>query len=199
MRPLKPYFEGEPGVVLGTGPSLAGVDVSGFRVFGINNTYRDFDLDVHTACDPAWWAIYGDEVRSLRITSYTWDREVARQFGVTWIEGRWGDGLSTDPSYIHYGHSSSYQALGLARHYGCDPILLVGFDMAYNGKRHYFEGLSDEPGEYPPALRKWSPFEGLIKCFGSIADQPGLPRIINCTPNSQLKAFEFGHLSDFRG
>ncbi len=191
-------FQGEIGVVLGTGPSLAEVtNLDGLRVFGINNTYRDFELDVWTACDPQWWDVYGWETRYIEADRWHWDEDIAQRYGAWYIEGRWCDGLSLDPSYIHYGHSSGYQALNLAVHYGCNPILLVGYDMRYNGQRHYFKDLSDMPGEYPVQLRKWSTFEGLIQCYETISKQQGLPAIINCTPGSALQCFPFDELSNF--
>jgi hypothetical protein len=159
--------------------------LEGLRVFGINNTYNDFTLDVWTACDPQWWAHYGHEAKDIDADRWHWDRDICARYDAMHIEGRWADGLSTDPRYIHYGHSSGYQALNLAVLYGCDPILLVGFDMHYNGEqRHYFDGLSNDVGEYPQPLRKWSTFDGLLKCYETIARQPGLPQIINCTPGS---------------
>lgn len=167
----------------------------GAKLFGVNNTWRDFDLDCWIACDPAWHAVYSP-VR-LDCDQWHWDSDVCRRHGYRYIEGRWGDGLSRDKKFIHYGHSSGYQALNLAMHYGCDPILLAGFDMQYAERRHYFDGLSDQAGEYPAQLRKFSTFDGLIRCYETIAMQQGLPRIINCTPGSALTCFPFGNLDDY--
>lgn len=195
-------FQGQPAIVLGTGPSLQGqseaIRRSSARIFGINNTYRDFDLDVFTACDPTWWETFGRDFRAQcpDLLAYHWDRGVCEQYGAEYIEGRWGDGLSLDPNYIHYGHSSGYQALNIAVLMGCDPIYLAGYDMDYpvGQPRHYFTGLSDSAGEYPAHLRKWSTFDGLRRCYETIAAQQALPRIINCTRTSALRCFEFGDI-----
>jgi hypothetical protein len=173
--------------------------LDGLRVFGVNNTYNEFDPDVWIACDPKWWAIYGHETLQIDADRWHWDEDICKRYNAMWIEGRWGDGLSTDPSYIHYGHSSGYQALNLAVLYGCNPILLVGYDMRYNGQRHYFSGLSADDGEYPQALRKYSTFDGLISCYETIAAQDGLPDIINCTPGSALTCFPFDDIANFCG
>lgn len=191
-------FEGRPAVIIGTGPSLASqaqaVRDSGAVLFGVNNTFRDFDLDVWIACNHEWHAVYSPV--EGRFEKWHWDRGVCDRYGYKYIEGRWGAGLSLDPEYIHYGHSSGYQALNLAVLYGCGPIYLAGYDMHYpRERRHYFDGLSETPGEYPAEMRKFSTFEGLIGCYQTIADQAAsLPEIINATPGSALRCFPFGNL-----
>lgn len=197
-------FPNEPAIILGTGPSLRwqmeAIKKSKARIFGVNNTYMDFELDVFTACDPLWWQTFGQQFRTQcpDLQAYHWDRSIAERYGLDYIEGRWHDGLSVDPSYIHFGHSSGYQALNLAVLYGCNPIYLAGYDMAYTdgNPRHYFDNLSEQRGEYPRQLRKYSTFDGLNRCYETIAAQEGLPRIINCTKTSALRCFEFGEIPE---
>ena len=205
---IEPIFKNLPAIIVATGPSLtdqlAAIRDSSAKKFCINCTYQDIEPDVFTACDPNWWMEYGRDFkkRCPNVLAYHYDVEIARGFGLTHIEGRWGEGLSLDPNYIHYNHSSVGQILNIAVLMGCDPIYLCGFDMRYDPTkpRHYFKGLSDTDGEYPEVLRKDSPFEGrdgkggLIACFQKIAEQPGLPRIINCTKDSAFTGFEFGEL-----
>lgn len=194
-------FAGRTAIIIGTGPSLnieqvKAAQARGCVLFGVNNTYLDFDLDVWIACDPAWHAAYSPAPGDFH--KWHWDKAICEKYGYRYITGRWGDGLSLDPACIHYGHSSGYQALNLAVHYGCGRVLLAGFDMHYRrGQRHYFAGLSDKSGEYPQQLRKFSTFDGLIQCYQTIADQQGLPPIINCTPGSALRCFPFGDLNDY--
>ena len=116
-------------------------------VFGINNTYLDFDLDVWIACDPHWHDEYSPIPGDF--DKWHWDQSICERYDYKYIEGRWGDGISTDKNYIHYGHSSGYQALGLAAHYGHEEIYLAGYDMSYAPQRHYFTGRSGDDGEYP--------------------------------------------------
>ena len=82
--------------------------------------------------------------------------------------------------------------------------MLVGHDFHYDGpKRHYFDDLSDVPGEYPLKLRKWSEFDkrgrgdDLLAVYKRIADQKGRPEIFNCTPGSKLPWFPMRALDDF--
>lgn len=196
-----PSFQRRPAVIIGTGPSLANQvqDIKkaqrnhGAVLFGVNNTYTDFDLDVWIACDPAWHAHYGRvEGQFLK---YHWDKDICHRYDYWHIPGTFAKGLSTDPSYIHYNHCSGAQALNLAVHMNCGPIYLAGHDMHYDGQqRHYFDGLSDQPGEYPAPLRKHSSFDGLIENYRDIASQADLPPIYNATPGSALTFFEFKNL-----
>lgn len=194
------------GIIIGTGPSLEiqlpdirRLHQQGARIYAVNNSYQDLPLgprDAWIACDPLWHQEYSP-VR-LEARQFHWDRGICERYGYTWIEGRWFDGLSIDPAWIAYNHSSSAQALNLSVLDGNTVNLLAGFDMRYPpGRRHYFDGLSDQPGEYPPALQKFSSFDGLIECYEAIARQSGLPAIINCTPGSALRCFPMGQLTDY--
>lgn len=209
-------------IVLGTGPSLA-KDIDLIRklqadgrvmLFGLNDTYRDFNLDVWIACDPKWHEVRG-EVYIPFCDQWHWDKAICEKHGYEYIEGVWYDGLWTkDTEKISYGHSSGWQALNLAHHYitwdMCQgPILLCGFDMTYrdNEPRHYFTGLSDVAGEYDKELRKWSLFDktskgqpgkGLLFDYKRIADQcerGEAHQIINCTPGSAMEWFPISPLS----
>lgn len=198
------------GVILGTGPSLTGMrdeiiqlrKQDRIRIFGVNHTYRDFPVDVLICCDPAFHALYGKI--PFEGDHWHWDKEICAKHGYKYIEGRWFDGLSTDPTWISLNHCSSAQALNLAVHYGCDPILLAGHDFSYpkGQPRHYFSDLSDVDGEYPETLRKYSKFDkqgqgnDLMAVYKYIADQKGLPPIINVSPGSALKHFPMMTISE---
>jgi len=201
------------GVILGTGPSLARVAdqlramkaAGKVMLFGMNNSYEDFDLDCWLACDPAWHKLNGKI--ELECDQWHWDKDICSRYGYRHIPGLWLDGLSTDPDFISYGHSSGWQCLNLAVHYGCSPILLCGYDMTYRAgePRHYFKGLSDVPGEYPEPLRKWSLFDkpdqtGLLYDYRHIAEQCNrgeIPPILNCTTGSAMQWFPFAQIADF--
>jgi len=200
-------------VILGTGPSLAPVAdqlrelkaAGKVMLFGMNNSYKDFDLDVWLACDPAWHKHNGKV--DLDCDQWHWDKDICDRYGYRHKPGLWLDGLSTDKDYISFGHSSGWQCLNLAVHYGCDPILLCGYDMTYRKgeARHYFKGLSDVAGEYPQPLRKWSLFDkpdktGLLYDYKHIADQAErgeIPPVYNCTPGSAMTWFPFAQIADF--
>lgn len=190
------------GVVLGTGPSLTRDDVmlaysNGLRLFGVNSTLFDFPLDVHLACNVEWFDHFCDAHREYHIPKWIVVDDVqperaqcAERHDLKTIKGRWLPGISTDEEYIHYHHGAGPQAVNLAYHYGCRVILLLGWDMRYGDRRHYF-------GEYPPPLLHFprtgpnGELAGLIREMETIAEQApkiGL-KVINCTPGSAMRCF----------
>lgn len=200
-------------LIIGTGPSLTPeaidlVNGSSLPKFGCNNVYQVVpDLTAHLACNPEWWDFYGEDVCGHGFEKWTWDKPTSEKWGIAHIRGEWGDGLSTDPEVIHYGHSSGYQLINLALHYGVREFVLIGYDLrfpkGYNGftktaggDRHYF-------GEYPPALQHWTCHKmgkegeigGLLECYRTIDPEEYGIRIINCSPGSALDFFEVGELS----
>ena len=207
------------GIVIGTGPSLAN-DIELIRqlkaddrviLFGINNTFSDFKLDAWIACDPAWHDLYGRIGGDF--DKWHWSSAICKKYDYRYIEGRWVNGVSpVGADWISLNHGSGPQALNLATSiYCCDLVLLVGHDMTYRPgqRRHYFD-ISDIPGEYPQALRKWSHFEkpkreggahpdgdGILYNYKWIAEQKDLPPIINCTPGSAMTWFPIRPLADF--
>lgn len=199
------------GIIVGTGPSLnesaplvRKLGEQGALLFGCNNTYQDFDLDVHLACDPTWHQHYGQVHGDF--DKWHWSREICDKYGYTYVEGVWHDGLwMADKSKISLNHCSGAQLLNLAcNQYSCTTVLLVGHDFHYNGpKRHYFSGLSEADGEYPQPLRKHSAFiknngtDDLLAVYKRISQTPGLPKIVNCTPGSALPWFPMGDLKDY--
>jgi hypothetical protein len=205
------------GIVLGTGPSVTPDQIelikkSGLPVYGCNNAYQIVDLTALLACNIEWWAHYwriDEALRNGDFEKWTWDRATADRYGIGYIKGEWGKGLSTDPAVIHYGHSSGYQLVNLAYHYGVREMILVGYDLRYppgydgmkkiaGGDRHYF-------GEYPKELQHWTKFGigdqgelcGLLDCYRTIKPEDYGLRIVNCSPGSALDFFETGDLSEW--
>jgi len=204
-------------IVLGTGPSVTPEVIKQLRqtklpIFGCNNAYQIAPLTALLSCNIEWWNYYWPRDISLRHGSFdkwTWDKPTADKYGLAHIRGEWGDNLSTNPEVIHYGHSSGYQLLNLAYHYGVREAVLIGYDLrypaGYNGKtqtaggdRHYF-------GEYPPELQHWTKFgignggelNGLLDCYRTIDTKALGMRIINCSPGSALDFFEMGRLEEW--
>ena len=219
IQTIKPYqFIGNirRGIIVGTGPSLTDEAIGALQntrwpLFGCNNTYQELPLSVHLACNPEWWDYYSQDERLSggAFDKWTWHEPTAEKYGIGYIRGEWIDGLSTDPGYISYGHSSGYQLLNLAFHYGVREFVLVGFDLRFPGGydgarqrpgsgRHYF-------GEYPPELRHWTrtnvgpegELNGLLDCYSTIDCGALGIRIINCSPGSALDIFETGNLEDY--
>jgi hypothetical protein len=199
-------------IIIGTGPSLNDRQLdlaigSGLPTFGVNLVYQKVpQLDVLLSCNPEWWDYYMENDPSLSAhpcEKWTWDKDTSEKYDLKYIEGRWGDGLSTDPSYIHYGHSSGFQIINLAYHMGVREFILIGYDMKYGegynrakrhagSERHFF-------GEYPDELLHWpkvgedNEFTGLLREYEKITQDV---RIVNCSPGTALTCFEVGELEN---
>lgn len=208
-------------VILATGPSLtpevlaaarAGQEQGLWSVFGMNRVWRDFPtLDGFLACNAAFYDVEWDRgLKDLACDKWTWDRAVQKKYGVRYIAGKWAEGFSKDPNFIHYGHSSGFQLPQIAYHAGFRRLLLCGYDMSYakdyDGKnkrigctpRHYF-------GEYDhPSLNHWPSvkvrdgvFLELIDHFARVSKINPDVEIINCSEGSAMKCFPFARLEDF--
>lgn len=76
-------------------------------------------------------------------------------------------------------------------------MLLVGWDMRHQGKRHYF---GEYPGPMHHVTKNLGPngeLIGLIKEMETIKPADYDIEIINCTPGSALTHFPQGRLDDY--
>jgi hypothetical protein len=191
---------------IGTGPSLTPGQIGtaqrkGFRLFGCNNIWELCDLDVHYACNEAWWDHYWSPLlAATRAEKWTCNEPAAKRYGLNWVAEKNAPGISKDPSVIHHGHGSGYTLLNLAYLMGAERIVLLGYDMKYapdydgrqqqvgSSPRHYF-------GEYPAKLQHWPKVQvrngihvELVDLYRSVARQ-GLVEILNCSPDSAIDCF----------
>jgi hypothetical protein len=198
-------------VCLGTGPSLTMADVDtarrkGFELYGCNRVYQDVpDLTVLHGCNSQFWDAACTDLllRQFAGQCFTTRPESAAIYPwLHYIAERDERGLSSPHSnYLHHGHSTGYQLLGLAYRAGADRIILLGYDMTfapdYDGRthtigstpRHYF-------GEYPAELQHWPSKQvhggvhvELLDYYQSVADQELHVPIINCSRQSALTCF----------
>ncbi|UTC29501.1 hypothetical protein BAMBUS_04220 [Brevundimonas phage vB_BpoS-Bambus] len=133
-------WRGETAYIIGGGPSLKGMDLSGLRdrrTIALNNAYQIVpDPDILFFADARWWDWHRDRVPptfSGRILtpSPTVDRRVERLYRDMRFEAG-GPVLSTDPEHLA-GHDSGYMALNLCLHLGVARIVLLGYDMGFQG------------------------------------------------------------------
>lgn len=203
MRPIfTPIVRAWPGstvVCLGTGPSLTAEDVNrcrlqlGVRVIAVNNAYQLAPwADALYAADENWWRRHNGVpgFQGLRVAIEP-QRKVWPGMHVLRNTGK--EGLELNPTGLRTGLNSGYQSLGLAVHLGAKKIGLLGFDMRHPAGQptHFF-------GDHPSGRGTPSKFHAWIKAFETLA-QPlndlGI-EVINCTPDSALKAFSMAPLSD---
>jgi hypothetical protein len=207
-------------IILGTGPSLTPEVLSAARegqqrglwqVFGMNHVWRDFPtLDGFIACNPEYYETQWERgLKELRCDKWSWDKKTADRYSLKFIAGKWADGFSRDPNFIHYGHSSGFQLPQIAYHLGYRRLLLCGYDMKYapnyDGKnhrigsspRHYF-------GEYKePQLNHWPSVKvkdgvhiELIEQFEKVKRINTDVEILNCSIGSAMTCFPIVPLTE---
>jgi len=166
-------------------------------VLAVQDTYRAMPwADVMYGCDVKWWRQhtpcpdFKGEKWSSHDNGSNDKRQHAEEFGFQCIRGMAGSTFSTDPEVICYGDCSGFQAINLAILFGATYIVLVGYDMTYRGKGHFF-------GDHPDGLFQNRNYENFLHNFDKAAKKlPEGVTIINATPRSALTAFPVKPLED---
>jgi hypothetical protein len=212
---VEPIWAGKIAVVCAPGPSLTpevtDTVYDGLRrrprslvSVTVNNAFeRVLVTDVLYACDAKWWNQHAAAVARFggeRWSSHSPNKELmdnkaecALRHNLLLVNGRVGEGWSTDPSYIHYGSygwNSGFAAVNFTLHRGARRVLLVGFDMRkVNGQGHFF-------GQHPLPLRNTVNYGKYVREFELAAAKP-YPgaEILNCTPGSALTCFPYVDLA----
>lgn len=73
------------------------------------------------------------------------------QFGVNWVHGEPGAGISAHQDSIRTGQNSGHQAMALAHWFGAARIVMLGYDMARSGGRSHWHG------DHPRTLNNGDP------------------------------------------
>jgi len=189
-------------VVAATGPSLTpdvAQAVAGYPVVAVSDAWRLIpEAAILYSCDAAWWRVH-DGCRTFAGERWSChggnDRNdkapIARDYGVRLVAGALGDTFSTDPTRIHFGNNSGFQAINLALLMGARRLVLVGFDMrVVDSKRHFF-------GDHPRPLSNAIDYRYFAPQFLAAARAlaPDVT-ILNATPDSALKAWPIVPLGD---
>lgn len=142
-------WRGETAYIIGGGPSLKGMDLSGLRgqrTIALNNAYQIVpEPDILFFADARWWIWHRDRVPAnfagrIITPSPTEDPRVERLLRDMRFEAG-GPVISDYPDHVS-GHDSGYQAMNLCVHLGVARIVLLGFDMGFLGgtASHWHEG-----------------------------------------------------------
>lgn len=192
-------WPGEPVAILASGPSLtreqADLVRGRCRVIAVNNqgiTFRNEQgeevpavapwADVLYASDFKWWDHYRQSLKfeglkvTIRTSPFKEVNYVLQSPQLVYDER---------PEYLVSGGNSGYQAIHLATHFGSDKIILLGYDMKYQGKKkHWF-------GDHPKRLNTNGNFVGWLQAFARLAPVLHKKRIqvVNCSPSSALDVF----------
>ena len=185
-------------VCVASGPSLtveqceqvaAAQSAGKCHVLVVNDNWRRLpNADVLYAADGKWWNRYWPEIESgFHGECWTQDADAAKRYGLCFMRSQGKPGLSRDPTVIHGGQNSGYQAIGLVYHFGARKIILVGYDMMReggkkNGKAHWF---GNHPQGFGNAIhpQSWAPHYVRL---GADLQSEGVT-IVNCTITTALQ------------
>jgi len=169
--------------------------VKHLKRFGANRSF-EFDLDVILGCNWQFWDHYWPQIKDYRCDKWTTRPELEGKYpGLNYIEERWEDSLSTDKGYICAHHGSGPQILNMALHYGCTTMLLIGWDMRYAEKRHYF-GEDALTEKHHPRTGPNGELSGLIREMETIDTEKLGIEIVNCSPGSAMTCFPMMDLDE---
>lgn len=188
-------WAGEAVAVVASGPSVRQVDVNRLkghaRVIAVNDSWQLCPwADMLYAADRRWWEHhdYTPDFRGEKWTQQQGPKDwptVAERRGLKVVTSAHKPGLSFDPTLVHTGMNSGFQALNLAVLQGASRILLLGFDLAVlDGNRHWF-------GNHPGRMNRDSPYSSFRKAFTEAAPQleDFNIEVINCSMRSTLTCF----------
>jgi hypothetical protein len=153
--------------------------------------------DALYGCEPRWWDVHKDcngfegEKWSTHDKKNTCNDKIehSEKYGINLVKGAPGPGFSRDPSVISYGDNSGFQAINLAILFASPYIVLVGFDMSYKDKGHFF-------GDHPEGLFRQTEYEKFIRHFDKAAELLEGVTIINATPGSAMHSFPMMSLEE---
>lgn len=184
-------------VCIASGPSLTIEDINlcmstGRTVYAVSNVYTIApDADVLYAADGDWWDLH-EGVRSFKGERWCTDPLTCERWGLQHMPGTSSKVFAVEPPMAYGGHSG-FQAINLAYLQGHRDIWLLGYDMGYEGKKHFF-------GEHPQKINRTSNYNAWLKHFKKakpLMDSAGLT-ITNMTRQTVLTVFDRGDLCAFK-
>jgi hypothetical protein len=134
----------------------------------------------------AWWTAYFAEVsRVFKGEKWTVSAAARDRYDLHWIYGMDRPGLSKDPTFIHTGKNSGYQAMSLAALFGVKRILLLGFDFQRSGGRTHWHG------DHPRGLGNGGQYPTWVRAMNELARdlERAQIEVINCSRKSAIHCF----------
>ncbi len=193
-------FRGETIFLLGGGPSLSLVQMDklrGYKVIAINDAgYIAPWADALFFRDLKWFHLNRPMVDDWRGLVFTTNVKVKEEYSrVRCLEMKHMNEFSFVS--LRYGRSSGHIALSLAITLGARRVILLGYDCrVVDGKSHFHDNIGTETAQnrflyendFLPAWKGWG-----LGCA-----QIGV-EVLNATPGSAIKEFEFRPLDEILG
>lgn len=151
----------------------------------VNRTWERLpNADVLYAADAKWWDAYIESVRAgFNGECWTQDEPSARKYGLCHVRGKGLPGLSRDKTLIHNGGNSGYALVNLARHFGTELIVLVGYDMQHGATVHWHPDYPKGWGN-ANSPQAWAP--RFTQLYADLTDD-GI-KVVNCSTETAITA-----------
>lgn len=185
--------------IIGGGPSIKNTDLTILKhehIIAVNNSYQLVPwADFMFFMDRGWIIQHRENLLSFNGIKVTilvnyldWCIGLKR---VKFIKRGPRNGFSHHNSTLNHGGNSGFCAVNLAALLGAGRIILVGFDMkVVNGNHNYH---NDHPRKIADNIYQ----EEYIRPFSSlIRTEKNNYQILNATPDSDLKCFDYINLGD---
>lgn len=192
-------WEGATVALIGGGPSLTLQQVELVRAarlpcITMNNSYLIAPFaDIHYFADYHWWTWHRDREEFKNFGGQKCTIEgtgmLVSDASVFMLHNYGREQLSDTPNGLHTGLNSGFQTLNIAYLAGAKRVLLLGYDMKFQGKKtHWHEGHPQKTPEnnYSMYARRFNSAVPQLKRAGV--------EVINCSPDSALSAFPRGNL-----
>jgi hypothetical protein len=187
---IQKRFDGETVYIIGGGPSLKNFDfrqLAGVRTIAINKA-----MLYHTQTDVLYWTDvrfytwYKNEIDNYKGLKFALKAGSQYTNDISILKKGKAHGLETDRQTLAHGNNSGYAAINLAYHLGARRIILLGFDMASDGKDgHFHDGYPTRAAGDKMYQDKFLP--GFKQLHSELKDS-GVT-VLNASPYSKLTVF----------
>lgn len=170
---------------LASGASLNQEDVDFIkgkgRVYAVNDSYRLAPwADVLYAADAAWWDWHIGNLSDFKGEKRSPDFATCKKYNLSYVQidmsAAWGEG-----GRVAHGGNSGFQALNMAVNDGAHAVYLLGYDMGYTDKKHWF-------GDHPKKLDRSSDYKKWIENIKKAVPHIPVP-VYNCSEMSAIDCF----------
>lgn len=180
-------------VIIGGGPSLKNFDLTGISRFNTIVVNKAFNLhpqaDILFYADTRWWRWNHDEIKQVfkgaRIVTASSAAAHALAPGVLRVgrdnHFKAGEGapLSLTPGHVA-GNDGGYMAIDLAVQMGVSRIILLGFDMQFDGDVSHWHGDHEVRSQLSDYVERFAPsYPKLVQAL----HKRGI-EVIRCTPSA---------------
>lgn len=192
-NPWANRWAGDRAFIIATGPSLAPQDVDAVRgqgrVIVVNKAYLLAPwADILFSIDRQFWDGVQPEFAGEKWTVAGCSSILAH--GLNWTESIKQPGISD--RRLHWTAGSGGTAINLAFLFGCDPIILLGFDMRMGVDAETGEERAHFHPDYPrsnPDAQRFRRWRWELGKMVPTLERAGT-RVINCTRKTEIDCFE---------